>query len=141
MSEDLQTDERCFTLWRTRSLQIAFAVALTIRLVVVWAADYEFGRGGALSGLNAGYVNGAASLASGMGLLMHTRNSASASAVDVMKNLEISGTRLDKTHPYPIDDRGWIPATFHPAGYSVLLWGFYEIGNYRGIYLNYLLIQ
>ena len=28
MSKDQQTDERCFVLWRTRSLWIAFALAL-----------------------------------------------------------------------------------------------------------------
>ena len=83
-----------------------------------------------------GYLDGAATLASGKGLLMYTADSAPSSAGPMMKELAAAGKRLGKDHPYPSDDRGWIPATLHPAGYSMLLWGLYEVGNYDGMMLS-----
>ena len=110
---------------------IACLVALAIRLFAVFLADIQFTP----RSLEAGYLDATASLASGKGLLMWTPDSPPSSAIDEMKALQASGSHLGRDTPYPPQDKGWIPATLHPAGYSILLWGFYELSNTSGMEL------
>ena len=128
-TREAQVPERQQSIWRAKPVWWAFVAALLLRLAVVWTADYEIQS----CCLEQGYLDGAATLASGKGLLMYTLDSRPSSAVPLMKELAAKGKRIDEDHPYPTDDRGWIPATLHPAGYSVFLWGLYEIGNYEGM--------
>jgi hypothetical protein len=118
--------------WRERPLWVAVLVALAIRTVAVaWLA-------GEPSGMAPGYVEVAGTLASGYGMMMKTPQadwSPKSNVVEVMKLRQAEGTRIDREHPFPPDLKWWVPATTHPPGYSMLLYGLYELGNYSGMYL------
>lgn len=71
-------------------------------------------------------------------MLMMTPLADTRAAVDVvatMKQRQAEGTRIDREHRHPADLKGWIPATMHPPGYSILLYGLYELGNFTGMSL------
>jgi len=115
--------------WRERSVWAAFTVALLLRLVIVFAVNHPFS-----GGLEYGYLLGALSMASGEGLLQHTQDVAPEFAPDsVAMRREAAGGRVDAAHPYPRSTRGYLPATLHPPGYSLLLWAFYAVGNFTGM--------
>jgi hypothetical protein len=93
-------------------------------------------RANAVDGLTVGYVETAASLASGHGLLVNVHGPSiinGASVLNTMQNLERSNARIDGSRPFPASTSDWIPATLHPPGYSLLLWGAYRLLNYSGM--------
>lgn len=117
------------SLWRAKWVWVAFFVALAIRLLVVATANYDFKA----CCLEQRYVDSVATLASGKGLLMAGAEAHRPSSVLQMRALEGIGQRVNESNPYPVDERGWIAGTLHPPGYALLLWSFYEIGNYTGM--------
>ena len=115
--------------WRRRTVWAAFVVALALRLVLVFAVDHPF-----TDGLELGYLQGALSVASGQGLLQHTQDAVGGRPlVEVARERQAAGGRVDAEHPSPASTRGYVPGTLHPPGYSLLLWGYYEIGNFDGM--------
>lgn len=121
-------------LWRERWLWIAVAAALVLR-TAAFLADYrEPDRG-----MPRGYVSWAATLASGYGLLLSESQKPPEgeplppTGPEFMKARQAEGGRVDPDHRYPADPTGWIPSTKRPAGYPVLLYLLYRIGNYDGM--------
>lgn len=121
---------REWTVW------LAVLVAIGLRLATLLITNPAVD-----SSIEGGYITGAATLASGHGLKMHTTAALENkhgfetlfTAADYMKQRQAQGGRVDPKHPYPKDLHGWLPATVHPAGYSVLLYIAYLIGNYDGM--------
>jgi 4-amino-4-deoxy-L-arabinose transferase-like glycosyltransferase len=90
-----------------------------------------------VSGIEEGYLDSAAALASGRGLVMWAGNRAgdsmstsTISSAQMMRRRQSEGGRIDSQHPFPPDLRGWIPSTLHPPGYSLLAAALYSAGNY-----------
>ena len=107
----------------------AFAAALVLRLVLVSTVDHSF-----TDGLELRYLVSTLSMASGQGLLHATQDAATEQRADTAaRERQIAGGRIDPEHPYPISARGYVPATLHPPGYSLLLLGYYAIGNFDGM--------
>jgi 4-amino-4-deoxy-L-arabinose transferase-like glycosyltransferase len=93
-------------------------------------------RNSAVDGLTVGYVETAASLASGHGLLMNADGPSligGVSVLNTMQALEQKKERIDSSRPFPSSTSRWIPATLHPPGYSLLLCGAYRLLNYSGM--------
>jgi 4-amino-4-deoxy-L-arabinose transferase-like glycosyltransferase len=115
--------------WRQRMVWAAFATALVVRLLLVFTVNHSF-----TDGLELGYLQGALSMASGQGLLQHTQDVVGGQQPDAAARArQASGGRIDAEHPYPLSAQGYVPGTLHPPGYSLLLWGYYVIGNFDGM--------
>ena len=129
---------------RGKWVAAAFVVALALRIVAGTLAS-----GDELPGLTTWYVRLAATMASGHGLIMRSRLSATApdegegsnAGVAFMRQRQAEGGRVDADHPYPQDVTGWLPVTMRPAGYPVLLYLLYRAGNYDGMVLGIRLAQ
>jgi 4-amino-4-deoxy-L-arabinose transferase-like glycosyltransferase len=107
----------------------AFVAALMLRLVLVFTVNHTF-----TDGLELGYLQGALSLASGQGLIQYTHDVVGGRRPDaVVLERQAAGGRVDAGHPFPASTQGYAPATLHPPGYSLLLWGYYAIGNFDGM--------
>jgi hypothetical protein len=120
---------------RKRPLASAFVSALFIRVLLsFWLPIPTWG-------LTRGYIEAAASIASGRGPLMATQDAGRVDVYKFLKSHEDAGTRVSSKDPFPPDPSGWIPATFHPPGYSLLLVLLYEIGNYSAMLWWVLRIQ
>jgi 4-amino-4-deoxy-L-arabinose transferase-like glycosyltransferase len=120
------------SVWRERLLWMAVLLALAVRI-----AGFMVLPSSKLNSMSNGYIRTAATLASGHRMLMSTKDSFGIEndVIYVMKQRQLAGGRVDTQHPYPTRTTGWMPATFHPAGYSWLLYLFYKIGNYNGMLL------
>lgn len=115
--------------WRQRMVWAAFATALILRLVLLFTVNHPF-----TDGLESGYLQGALSMASGQGLLQHTQDAVGGREPGVAaRERQAAGGRIDPEHPYPVSTRGYLPGTLHPPGYSLLLWGYYALGNFDGM--------
>jgi len=115
--------------WRQRMVWAAFVAALALRLVLAFAVNHTI-----TDGLEIGYLQGALSMASGQGLLQFTEDAVGTQRPDrAALARQAAGGRVDAAHPNPVSARGFVPATLHPPGYSLMLWGFYEIGNFDGM--------
>jgi 4-amino-4-deoxy-L-arabinose transferase-like glycosyltransferase len=108
-----------------RAVVAGVVAAFAIRLIVS-AVDFREPEGG----LDAGYIETAAAMASGFGPLMPTSLAAKDDVIRFMKEREAAGGRVDREHPYPQDPHLWLPATGHPPGYSLLLFLLYHATNY-----------
>jgi hypothetical protein len=130
-------------LQRPRALLYAAIAVAFARRIVATAVDWREPA----DGLEVGYLESVASLASGSGLLMRSVQLPSAtpqSPVDVvgeMKLRERSGTRICIPNPYPASFAGWLPSTLHTPGYSILLFLLYQLGNYSGMMLGIHFLQ
>jgi len=116
---------------KMRSILPILVIAIGLRLVTSVLL-----RSDAVNGLTVGYVETAASLASGNGLLMSADGPLiidGVSVLNTMQALEQKKARIDSSRPFPSSTRGWIPETLHPPGYSLLLWGAYRLLNYSGM--------
>ncbi len=115
--------------WRQRMVWAAFVSALILRLVLGFTVGHPF-----TDGLETGYLQGALSMASGRGMLQETQDAVGGQRPDVAaRERQAAGGRIDAGHPYPVSTRGFVPGTLHPPGYSLLLWGYYAIGNFDGM--------
>lgn len=115
--------------WRQRMVWAAFVTALILRLVLVFTVNHPF-----TDGLELGYLQGALSMASGQGLIQYTQDVVGGQRPDVAaKERQAAGGRIDAEHPFPASATGYVPGTLHPPGYSLLLWGYYAIGNFDGM--------
>jgi 4-amino-4-deoxy-L-arabinose transferase-like glycosyltransferase len=120
--------------WRDPILLGALLVALAVRSTVAVVADLT-----PRNGLENGYLRDMATLASGYGPRMVTPEAYAAAgvssfnAIDALKTRQAEGGRIDAEHPWPASPQGWVPATMHPAGYSLLEYACYRLGNYTGL--------
>jgi 4-amino-4-deoxy-L-arabinose transferase-like glycosyltransferase len=120
---------------RKRPLASACISALLIRVLLsFWLAI-------PMLGLTSGYIQAAASIASGRGPLMPAQDEGTVDVNKFLKSREDVGTRVSSNDPFPPDPRGWLPATFHPPGYSLLLFVLYRISNYSAMLWWVLRIQ
>jgi len=91
--------------------------------------------------LTKGYIETAAAIVSGKGLIMPAGNNGTVDVVEFLRSREDNRRRVTSEDPFPPDSHGWVPATLHPPGYSVLLALLYEIGNVTGMLWWVLRIQ
>jgi 4-amino-4-deoxy-L-arabinose transferase-like glycosyltransferase len=119
---------------RKRPLASATACALLARVLLsFWLPASP------VTGLTRGYIEDAATIASGKGPLMSSRNDVD--VINFLKSREVLGRHVSPEDPFPPDSHGWFPATIHPPAYSLLLAWLYEIGNYTSMLWWVLRIQ
>ena len=114
---------------RRRPVASAIGSALIIRLLLLfWLCPTPH-----VINLTRGYIETAATIVSHKGLIMPADNNGTLDVVSFLKSREDIGRRVTSADPFPPDSHGWVPATLHPPGYSLLMALLYEIGNFTGM--------
>ena len=122
---------------RKRPLASAIGSALFVRVLLsFWLCSTP-----PAINLTTGYIETAAAIVSGKGLIMPAGDNGTVDVVKFLKSREDIGRRVTSEDPFPHDSHGWVPATLHPPGYSGLLALLYEIGNITGMLWWVLRIQ
>lgn len=123
--------------FRHGSLWLAMITAIGLRAIVLLATNVP------PSGLETGYIFTAGCLASGQGMLMPSAATCkdAPDVVEVMQAMQARGERLSPSHPLLTSTDGWLPNTRHPAGYTILLYLLYLIGNYSGMIVGAHVLQ
>jgi 4-amino-4-deoxy-L-arabinose transferase-like glycosyltransferase len=105
------------------TLMAIFIVALFVRAAIGMVSS---GRG-EMWGLERGYEEGAYALAAGYGIVRPRDDQPrQVDLVAVADSLARRGVRLSPSNAPRIDRTRWRPATLHPPGYSLFLFGLYR---------------
>jgi 4-amino-4-deoxy-L-arabinose transferase-like glycosyltransferase len=91
--------------------------------------------------LTKGYIETAAAVMSGKGLIMPAGTNTTIDVIKFLKSREDVGRRVTAEDPFPPNASAWVPAMLHPPGYSLLLALLYRAGNITSMFWWVLRIQ